>query len=248
MMTLKDFFTENPRCALGLSGGVDSTYLLSAGLDCGAEIKPYFIKTQFQPEFELRDAESVCRLLGVSLEVIKLDILSAPCVAENPSERCYYCKSALFSALRSRALADGFSTLIDGTNASDDALDRPGMRALREMQVRSPLRECGISKAQVRALSRTRGLPTADKPAYACLATRIPTGEAITAEKLCAIETAEDRLFALGYDDFRVRTRNGAALLQFPLSQLSRAHAEEKMLAEKLGDLFTGVTIDPVGR
>ena len=243
-MDLQAFFRENPRAALGFSGGVDSALLLWAGVTYGEQVRPYFVKTAFQPQFELEDARRLCRELGVELTVIELDILAAPRVAENPGDRCYHCKRALFTALRDRAQADGFSLLLDGTNASDDAGDRPGMRAISELSVRSPLRECGLTKDQVRALSKEAGLFTWDKPAYACLATRIPTGEAITAEVLEQVERAEDALFALGYRDFRVRVFHGAARLQLREDQLQRAACEAGKLRQALGPWFQTVLLD----
>ena len=220
-MTLLAFFKENPKAALGFSGGVDSSYLLYAGVQAGADIHPYYIKTAFQPQFELDDAERLCAQLGVPLTVLELDVLKNEAVTANPPDRCYHCKTALFGALSARALADGYTLLLDGTNASDDAGDRPGMRALKELHVCSPLRECGLTKAEIRRLSREAGLFTWDKPAYACLATRIPSGDAITAEKLLATERAEAFLFSLGLTDFRVRNYRGAARLQFPEAQLN---------------------------
>ena len=175
-MTLEQFFQENPRCALGFSGGVDSAYLLYAGVKAGADIRPYFIKTAFQPSFELADAQKLAEGLGVEVTVLELDALADPRVAANPADRCYFCKQNLFRTLKERAIADGYPVLLDGTNASDEAGDRPGMRALAELSVRSPLRECGLTKAEIRARSREAGLFTWDKPAYACLATRVPAG------------------------------------------------------------------------
>ena len=186
-MTLQEFFTEHPKAALGFSGGVDSSYLLYAGIKAGADIRPYFIKTAFQPEFELEDAKRLCAQLGAELYIIELDALTNPDVVKNPANRCYYCKTGLFGTLQQRAKADGYTVLLDGTNASDDAGDRPGMKALTEMSVLSPLRLCGLSKAQIRELSREAGLFTWDKPAYACLATRVPTGEAITEALLARV-------------------------------------------------------------
>lgn len=245
MRSLQEFFLEHPRAAIGLSGGVDSSYLLYAGLRYGADIQPYFIKTAFQPGFELEDARRICDELGVKLEVIQQDILAHAEVAANPEKRCYDCKRILFSTLRARAAADGYTLLIDGTNASDSADDRPGMKALNELQVRSPLRECGLTKADVRSLSREAGLFTADKPSYACLATRIRSNEPITGEKLARVEEAENYLFTLGYTDFRVRLRDGAALLQFPAGQRERASAEEEKIFAALKPLFKSVSIDP---
>ena len=153
-MTLNEFFAAHPKCALGFSGGVDSAYLLYAGVQAGADIRPYYIKTAFQPRFERDDALRLAGELGVEVMVLELDALADPRVAANPAERCYYCKQNLFRALKARAAADGYTVLLDGTNASDEAGDRPGMRALRELEVRSPLRECGLTKADIRRLSR----------------------------------------------------------------------------------------------
>ena len=243
-MELRDFFQECPKVALGFSGGVDSAYLLYAALDHGAQVRPYFIKTAFQPQFELEDARRLCAQLGVELTVVELDVLQIPGVAENPPDRCYHCKRALFGRLRQQAQADGYTVLIDGTNASDDAGDRPGMRALGELSVRSPLRECGITKAQVRALSKEAGLFTWDKPAYACLATRVPTGEAIAPETLQKVEAAEEALFSLGYSDLRVRVFHGAARLQLPGQQLERAAKERERILQALAPWFDTVLLD----
>lgn len=243
-MELRDFFQECPKVALGFSGGVDSAYLLYAALDHGAQVRPYFIKTAFQPQFELEDARRLCAQLGVELTVLELDVLQIPGVAENPPDRCYHCKRALFGRLRQQAQADGYTVLIDGTNASDDAGDRPGMRALGELSVRSPLRECGITKAQVRALSKEAGLFTWDKPAYACLATRVPTGEAITPETLRKVEAAEEALFSLGYSDLRVRVFHGAARLQLPGQQLEQAAKEREAILQALSPWFDTVLLD----
>jgi uncharacterized protein len=243
-MTLRDFFRRERRCALALSGGVDSAYLLHAGLACGAEIRPYFLRTVFQPAFEEADAERLCRELGVALTVVPLDILACPAVAANPPDRCYHCKEQLFRALGERAAADGYTVLLDGTNASDDAADRPGMRALAELGVRSPLRECGLTKAEIRRLSREAGLFTWDKPAYACLATRVPAGEPLTAALLARVEGAESALFALGYRDFRVRVFAGAACVQLPGRNLARAGREAKEIVRALRPYFERVLLD----
>ena len=243
-MTLNEFFSLVPKAAVAFSGGTDSAFLLWAAKECGCEVRAYYGKTAFQPQFELEDARRLCAQVGVELTVLEADILSVPCVAENPPDRCYHCKRALFGALRERALADGFSVLLDGTNASDDAGDRPGMRAIAELQVRSPLRECGITKAQVRALSKEAGLFTWDKPAYACLATRLPTGETITPEVLQKVEAAEDALFSLGYKDLRVRVFHGAARLQLPGQQLEQAAKEREAILQALAPWFDTVLLD----
>ena len=243
-MTLQEFFDRHPRAALGLSGGVDSAYLLYAGRKAGADIHPYFIKTAFQPAFELDDARRLCDALGAALTVIELDVLACEAVRQNPADRCYHCKKLLFGALAKRAEADGLSLLIDGTNASDDAGDRPGMRALAELSVRSPLRECGLTKPEIRRLSREAGLFTADKPAYACLATRVPAGQALEAELLGRIERAEQALFSLGFSDLRVRVFHGAARIQLPKAQLCRAAEEVAAVRAAIEPYFATVLLD----
>ena len=222
-MELNDFFKENPRAALAFSGGTDSAYLLYMALKCGAQVRPYYVKTPFQPRFELDDALRLARELGTELTVIEYDILDDGLIAANPDDRCYHCKKKLFGLLlRERAANDGFPLIIDGTNASDEAGERPGMRALCELGVRSPLRECGLTKTEIRARSRTAGLFTWDKPAYACLATRVPAGRRIDRELLQRVEAAERELFALGLTDFRVRVFHEAARIQLCLLYTSR--------------------------
>ena len=243
-MELRDFFREHPKAAIAFSGGVDSTYLLAEALRCGADVKHYCAVTAFQPAFEKREAAELCARLGAALTTVELDVLADPAVTSNPPDRCYHCKKTIFSALMERAAADGYALMLDGTNASDDALDRPGMRALREFGVLSPLRICGLTKAEIRRRSRELDLPTWDKPAYACLATRIPTGEVIDGEKLAKVEGAETALMEMGYTDFRVRYFHGAARLQLPSAQWERASSERKAIREALKPWFTIVLLD----
>ena len=243
-MTLQDFFRENPRAALAFSGGVDSSYLLYAALQCGADVTAYYVKSAFQPQFELDDAVRLAEGLGARMKVLPVDVLAAPEVTANPADRCYHCKKRIFGAILSAAAADGYTLVLDGTNASDAEGDRPGMRALREMQVASPLRAAGLTKAEIRRLSREAGLFTWDKPAYACLATRIPTGEEITAEKLSATEAAEDHLFSLGFTDFRVRRFGGAARLQVRPEQMPLLLEKREDVLRELKKHYPAVLLD----
>ncbi len=247
-MRLKEFFNENPKVALGFSGGVDSSYLLYAAVRYGADIRPYFIKTPFQPEFELEDAKRLAGQIGIDITVIEHDILENDAVAKNPSNRCYHCKTALFGLLKERAVSDGYTVLIDGTNASDDAGDRPGMRALKELQVRSPLRESGLTKAEIRSRSKKAGLFTWDKPAYACLATRIPTGTGLTKDVLVRVEKSENMLFKMGFHDFRVRVFHDAARLQFIESEIIKAVEQRDEIIKNLSPWFETVLLDMKGR
>ncbi|MDD6316407.1 MAG: asparagine synthase-related protein, partial [Clostridia bacterium] len=123
-MNLQEFFAQYPKVAIAFSGGVDSAYLLYAAVQYAEKARAYYVKSQFQPQFELDDALRLAEELGADLQVLHLDVLSVPCVAQNPPDRCYYCKKAIFGAISAAAASDGFSVLLDGTNASDDAGDR----------------------------------------------------------------------------------------------------------------------------
>ena len=247
-MNLSEFFRTNTRVAVAFSGGVDSSYLLYAARRCGADVTAYFVKSQFQPAFELADARRLLGELGVPLTVIGLDALADETVRANPPDRCYHCKKRIFTAVAQAARRDGYDLLMDGTNASDDAGDRPGMRALEELSVRSPLRECGLTKERIRALSKEAGLFTWNKPAYACLATRIAAGEPLTEEKLARTERAEDFLFSLGFSDFRVRSRGDTAVIQLRESQFESFAEHRKAIVSALKREYREVLLDTEGR
>ena len=148
------FFAEHPEVAIAFSGGVDSAYLLYAASKYAKRVKAYYVQTAFQPRFEREDATRLAKELNVQMEILSVDILQDQSISSNPADRCYHCKKTLFSRILDAAKEDGFTILLDGTNASDEASDRPGMRALAELSVRSPLRECGLSKHAVRALCK----------------------------------------------------------------------------------------------
>lgn len=243
-MTLEEFFHQNPRAALAFSGGVDSAYLLYAAGKYGAQVNAYYVHTAFQPAFELRDAQRLARELGAELKVLELDILEDETVVSNPANRCYFCKKRIFSAIRAAALAEGFQLILDGTNASDQVADRPGMKALQELSVRSPLREAGLTKQEIREESRRAGLFTWNKPSYACLATRIPTGTGITQAQLCRTEWAEDYLHALGFRDLRVRQQGNLARVQLPADQMGRFLSLREEILPTLKARYDGVVLD----
>ena len=243
-MNLETFFSEYPEIAIAFSGGVDSAYLLAEAIRHAKRVRAYYVKSQFQPEFELEDAKRLAGELGADLKILPVDILTFPEVLANPADRCYYCKYAIFETIVQAALEDGFSVLADGTNASDDAGDRPGMKALKELSVLSPLRECGLTKDEIRKRSKEQGLFTWNKPAYACLATRIPAGEEITADKLTAIEQAEAFLFSLGFTDFRVRSSLGNAKIQIPEAQMENVLAHRQKILTELKKYYKTITLD----
>ena len=243
-MTLKQFFEHNPIAAIAFSGGVDSAYLLYAAKEFGAKVTAYYVKTPFQPQFEYEDARHLADQLGIPITTLKLDVLADPQISANPQNRCYFCKKRIFTAIRERAEQDGYRLVLDGTNASDCPTDRPGMQALEELGVRSPLRECGLTKQEIRRLSKEAGLFTHDKPAYACLATRISTGEEITAAKLQRTERAEEYLSHLGFRDFRVRCQENAAKIQVREEDLSLLIQHRETILKELKKYYTSVLLD----
>ncbi len=243
-MTLADFFHANPKAALAFSGGVDSAYLLYAACRCGADVRPYYVKTCFQPDFEFQDAKKLAQSLGISMTVVELNILENDAVRKNPANRCYYCKNAILGAILERACRDGYELLLDGTNASDDISDRPGYLALQELGVRSPLREAGLTKQEIRALSQEAGLFTWDKPAYACLATRIPAGVPIAEKDLAAVERGEASLTELGFRDFRIRLLGTAARIQVKEGQMAQVFAQRARIQDALRADFSDILLD----
>lgn len=248
-MTLQEFFGAHPKAALAFSGGVDSSYLLYAARQLGADVKAYYVKTAFQPEFEYQDALRLASQLGADIQVLTLDVLACPDVTVNPKNRCYFCKQHIFGNILRQAKADGYDTVLDGTNASDQVSDRPGMKALQEMKVLSPLRLTGLTKAEIRSLSHEAGLFTWDKPSYACLATRIPTGTEITGADLARTEWAEDHLMSLGFRDLRVRQLSGdLALVQLPEAQMDTFLALRGEITRTLKTRYAGVLLDMEAR
>lgn len=245
---LKKFFRENPKVALAFSGGVDSSYLLYAAIEAGADVKAYYAKSDFQPEFEFEDAKRLAADLGADMEVKYLDLLADPVIVSNPQDRCYTCKKYIMGAIVRRAAKDGYDLIIDGTNASDDLGDRPGVKALRELGIRSPLLEAGLTKDEIRRLSKEAGLFTWDKPAYACLATRILTGEEITYKKLKDVEACEAFMMDMGFSDFRVRVRGKDALIQIKEKDHTLYKENEEWITDELKNHFRKVKLDPVFR
>ena len=243
-MNLNEFFKEHGHIALAYSGGVDSCYLLYAAVSAGADVTAYYVKSPFQPQFELDDAIELADKLGAKMKILHTDPLRDKTVADNPPDRCYHCKKAIFKTILEEAARDGYTEIADGTNASDDEGDRPGVRALKEMNVYSPLRICGLTKDTIRRLSKEAGLKTWNKPAYACLATRVPYGQTLTYEKLEATEKCEEYLFSLGFTDFRIRTDGTAAKLETPENQLVKVIENREKIINFLKQYYSSVLLN----
>ncbi len=235
--------------ALAFSGGVDSAYLLhEARKVLGSRAAAVTIRLASVPERELDGAAAFCRERGIPQTVIALDQFRVPGFEENPPDRCYLCKRRLFLALKAYAEKEGLAAVMDGTNLDDAGSYRPGLRAIEELGVRSPLREAGMTKADIRALAKRAGLSVWSKPAFACLATRFPYGERITEEKLRMAEAAEDFLWKEGFIQSRVRMHGDLARIEVPEDDLPRLFAMRKKTAEALRRIgFTYVAMDLMG-
>lgn len=245
---LRSFFEENPEAAIAFSGGADSAYLLYQAAKYARRAKAYFVKSEFQPQFEAEDAVRFAAALNMPFEELPVSTLSDSSIAANPKERCYLCKKKIFSAVLAAAANDGFALVLDGSNADDDPAQRPGMRALKELAVRSPLREAWLDKADIRRLSRTEELVTWDKPSYSCLATRVPTGCYLEKEQLEKIERSEMALMRLGFRNFRLRWRGNLAKLEFMEKDMAIAVKQRREILVALGEDFDEICIDLKGR
>jgi len=243
-----------PRWLIAYSGGVDSTYLLAEAASLlGRSALGVIADSPSLPRQALSSAIQVAQSLGAQLRVIKTTELEKPEYATNPVNRCYFCKHELFDRMQRFALDEKFPVLAYGENA-DDALElRPGAQAATEFKIKSPLREAGLTKEEIRWLSQERNLPTADQPAQPCLSSRIPHGTPVTRQALMMIESAEDRVRALGFHVFRVRyntAEDGAiiAKLQVEPSEMARLDPLTSQLERDLRGIgFSRMMIDPIG-
>jgi uncharacterized protein len=201
---------------VAFSGGVDSSLVLASALRArGADaVVAVTVTSPFHPASELELARRTAAILGARHVVLELDPLSDPELRANPPDRCYRCKRMVFMAMRDLARDEGLDSLVDGSNADDDGDYRPGRRALEELGVRSPLREAGLGKPEIRELARALGIPAWDRPAQACLASRIPYGTELTTDVLRRVERAEQLVLALGLRTVRVRDHGDVARIE----------------------------------
>jgi len=225
---LQEYLLKLDNALIAFSGGVDSTFLAKVSYDVlGNRALAVTVTSPIHAKSELKEAVELAKKIGIPHLVVEFnDILEIEEFRKNPLNRCYICKFNLFSRFKAIAEEKGFKYILEGTNADDVSDFRPGRRALKELGILSPLLECGIKKEEIRILSKEMGLPTWDKPSYACLASRIPYGEEITYDKLSMVEKAEEDLKDLGFSGFRVRYHGDVARVELPKDQMETIFKE----------------------
>jgi uncharacterized protein len=237
------------KAAVAYSGGADSTFLLKiAQEELAGGVLAVIVDSQVMPSGMVAEAIEQAERIGVDTAVVRMDIRTIPGLTENGRDRCYLCKRAMFQSILSLASARGYGTVLDGSHSGDRDEDRPGRAALKELGVRSPLAEAGLSKDDVRHFSMLMALPTAEKPAYPCLATRIPFNDPITLGKLRQVDEAERAVADLGIDVLRVRHYGSIARIEVLPMDMSKVLLSREILVSRLRELgFTYVDLDLQG-
>lgn len=248
---LKDRIASAGKAAIAFSGGVDSVFLLYAAKEAlGDQVLALTVSLHAMPRRELREAEDFCRQHGIRHLIGAVNEFSIPGFADNPPDRCYLCKKTLFQRMLGMAEAEGFEILMEGSNLDDQGDYRPGLRALLELQIQSPLKETGFTKAEIREQSRRLKLPAWEKPSMACLASRFVYGEQITPEKMAMVEQAEEFLTELGFVQRRVRMHGNLARIELMFEDIPAIMEQGRyeQVQKRLSGLgFSYVTLDLKG-
>ena len=248
---LEDYIRDLGSLAVGFSGGVDSSFLLTVAHNVlGDKAIAVTNADASVPERELKEAIAFCEERGIRQIVSKADPFENEAYRHNSPDRCYFCKHGIFSEIKRIAEENGIAFIAEGSNMDDLGDYRPGLKAVEELSVKSPLRKAGLYKADIRLISKAMGLPTWSKPAYACLASRFVYGEEITEEKLHRIDRAEQYLIELGFFEERVRLHGNMARIEVPEKDIERLASEKirKAVYERFKEIgFSFVTIDMRG-
>jgi uncharacterized protein len=248
---LKAIVSELESVVVAFSGGVDSTLVTKVCYDVLRDNSmAVTARSETYPDFEFKEAQKLAKEIGIKHLVIDTSELAIEGFANNPPERCYFCKTELFGKLKDIAKEQGFLNVADGANLDDTQEFRPGLQASRELNVRSPLKEAGMTKKDIREVSKMLNLPNWNKPAYACLSSRFPYGQSITEEKLSMVSEAEKYLRGLGLIQFRVRHHETIARIEVlpdDINILTNSPAREELTAKFKEIGFTYVTLDLAG-
>src|SRR4030042_3460065 len=249
---LKEIFQSMGKVLVAFSGGADSTLLLRVAQDTLGDRNVFAVtaRSPLYPERECAGVKKLVETLGVRHRLIESNELKIPGFAGNPPDRCYHCKGKLFRELLEIAEEESIPFIVEGSTLDDDKDHRPGRMAIQELGIRSPLKEALFTKIEVRELSKELGLPTWDKPSFACLASRFPYGEEITEQGLRMVDEAEDFLFGLGFKQVRVRHYGSLArieILKEEMSRLMDGSLREKVVSYLKGVGYRYITLDLQG-
>lgn len=249
LKTLKNIIGQYSSAAIAFSGGVDSTFLAAVAKEVlGDRILLVTATSSTYPFYEMDESKVLAKEFNLKQKVIVSEEIDIPGFSDNPPDRCYYCKSELFGLIKHIAEQEDYEVVFDGSNADDLDDFRPGRKAIKELGVKSPLCEAGLTKDDIRKYSKEMGLATADKPSYACLASRFPYGEQITKEKLDRVGKAEFEIRKLGFHQFRVRSHGDLARVEFAPDEMEYGwQKREQLLAICKDSGYTYVSIDLQG-